>query len=384
MGDKEIIKTQAQVERIRWTVKCMIGVLLLLLVGGGIFLWHRYSTYNRAEIVKVYGDNRGGAGNYLRYTDGILHYSRDGIELLTENGEEVWNQPYQMNNPVVEICDEAVAVGNRGGSTVLVFEKKGLKGEISTTRPIEKFAVSAQGIVAAILQDTDTPRVVCYDAKGNILAEHKASLTNTGYPMDVAISKDGNTLLVSYLNTTDGQISTRIAYYNFGKAGANKENHLVTEKSYQDKIVPVTAFLDKKTSILVSDQSLIIYEGLETPKEQKEIVFDSEIKAVAYDASHIAILLYNADKTGYELKLFDKDGKLAFSEAVEESYASMRVRDKQVLLFEGQRCAIYNSAGICKYKGSVEVKMEEMFPVKGWNKYMMISATGFHVIQLKK
>ena len=383
MGDTETKKTQAQTDQARWKKRGMIGILVLLLIGVGLFLWYRYSTYTRMVVVKTYGEDHSAEGNYIRYADGVLHYSRDGIEMLTENGEEVWNQPYQMNNPIVEICDEAVAVGNRGGSTIMVFEKKGLKGEISTNRPIEKFAVSSQGIVTAILQDTDTPRVVCYDAKGNVLADHKASLTNTGYPMDVAISKDGNTLLVSYLNTTDGAISTRIVYYNFGKAGANQENHMVGEKNYTDKIVPVTAFLDKKISIMISDQSLIIYEGADVPKEQKEIVFETEIKSVAYDSSYIAILLENAEKTGYELKLFHKNGKLAFSKAVEESYASMRVKDKQVMLFDGERCAVYNSAGICKFKGTIDMKIEEMFPIKGWNKYLAISATGFHVVQLK-
>lgn len=383
MGDTETKKTHAQKEQAHWKKKGMIAILVLFFIGVVLFLWYRYSTYTRMVVVKTYGDNHSAEGNYIRYADGVLHYSRDGIEMLTENGEEVWNQPYQMSNPVVEICDEAVAVGNRGGSTIMVFEKKGLKGEISTNRPIEKFAVSSQGIVTAILQDTDTPRVVCYDAKGNVLADHKASLMNTGYPMDVAISKDGNTLLVSYLNTTDGAISTRIVYYNFGKAGANQENHMVGEKIYADKIIPVTAFLDKKTSIMISDKSLIIYKGVDVPKEQKEIVFETEIKSVAYDSSYIAILLENAEKTGYELKLFHKNGKLAFSKAVKEPYASMCIKDKQVMLFEGERCTIYNSAGVCKFKGTIEIKIEEMFPVKGWNKYLVISATGFHAVQLK-
>ena len=124
MGDTETKKTHAQKEQAHWKKKGMIAILVLFFIGVVLFLWYRYSTYTRMVVVKTYGDNHSAEGNYIRYADGVLHYSRDGIEMLTENGEEVWNQPYQMSNPVVEICDEAVAVGNRGGSTIMVFDKK--------------------------------------------------------------------------------------------------------------------------------------------------------------------------------------------------------------------------------------------------------------------
>lgn len=384
MGDIETIKAHARLERVRWGTKVIAALILLIVIVSGLFFWYRYSRYSQIQVVKVYDDTDAEDGNYLRYADGVLKYSRDGVEMLAENGEEIWNQPCQMNSPVAEICKNTAAVGDKGGTSILVFEKKGLKGEISTTKPIEKFSVSAQGIVAAILEDEETPRVVCYDAKGNVLVEHKASLINTGYPVDVAISNDGNVLLVSYLDTTDGVISTRVAYYHFGKAGEGKENHLVAEKTYADVIVPTTAFLDKKTSILISDQSLIIYEGLEKPEEKMIINFEEEIKSVSYDETYIAVLLKHTEQANYELKLFQKNGKQVFSEIVENEYMTMTVSDKQIILCNNDYCAIYNDAGVCKYQGNVEAEIKGLFPIGGFNKYMMISATGFTEIQLAK
>ncbi len=57
-----------------------------------------------------------------------------------------------------------------------VFTEDGLKGEIETTLPIEKISVSNQGIVSAILKNENTPRIISYDATGNILVEQQITL----------------------------------------------------------------------------------------------------------------------------------------------------------------------------------------------------------------
>ncbi len=49
---------------------------------------------------------------------------------------------------------------------VVIFQKDGVKGEIHTTLPIEKATVSSQGIVCAVLKDSSSPKIVCYDTAG--------------------------------------------------------------------------------------------------------------------------------------------------------------------------------------------------------------------------
>ena len=56
--------------------------------------------------------------------------------------------------------------------------------------------------------------VVCYDATGNVLVEHRASLTGTGYPIGIALSPNGTRLQISYLCVADGVEATRVGYLN--------------------------------------------------------------------------------------------------------------------------------------------------------------------------
>ena len=60
------------------------------------------------------------------------------------------------------------------------------------------------------------------------------------------------------------------------------------------------------------------------------------------------------------------------------------VVDNQIIMFDGSKCTIYNQAGTCKYEGELEMSIKKLFPVSGFNKYMVISTNGFQEIQLVK
>lgn len=370
------------VKRHSW--KILLGIVILAAATVGIiYCVLTYLEYEQMAVVESYINEDAGDGNYRVYLDGVLKYSRDGIAYLSEQGEEIWNQPCQMSNPIVEVCGEVAAVADKDGSHILVFQKNGLKGEIQTTMPIEKISVSAQGIVATILKNGENPKVMCYDADGNVLVEHKTNFGNTGYPVDVALSQDGNVLLVSFLGTKGGSIESNVVYYNF-KDGEEKESYQVASLKYVDAIIPTAAFVDKKLSILIADNALVMVEGLTEPKEVASIPLEKEIKRVVYNKEYIALILKNSGKTNYELRLYRTDGEMVLSTLFEGEYSNIEIADKQIIMYEGNKCVIYNQEGVCKYKGELEMNIVNMFPVSGFNKYMVISTSGFQEMKLVK
>lgn len=362
----------------------LIITLVLVLVVIGSYFFIKYQTYDYIEITKTYENSSTDNANYRRCLDGVLRYSRDGVAFLSEKGEEIWNQPCQMSNPVVETCGNSVAIGDKGGTSILVFQKKGLKGEIQTTRPIEKFAVSSQGIVSAILKDEETPLVMCYDAMGNILVEHVVSLTSMGYPVDVAVSPDGKTLIVSYLYTEENEITTKIAYYYFGEFDSEKKDYQVLEKEFENTVIPIIAFANENTSILIADNGIYFYKGTKNPEEIAYVKVKKEIQSVAYGDKFVAVVVRNDETADYKLNVYDLKGNNLTSVAVEKEYTKMQVVDGKIIMYDGQMCSIFEKDGICKYEGNMDENILEIFPVGGFNKYMVINASGFHEVQLAK
>lgn len=359
----------------------LLAVVILIAACVGVYFFIKYQTFEYVETSTVYKNNSTDNANYKYCLEGILRYNRDGVALFTDGGEEIWNHPCQMSNPIVENCGQSVAVGDKGGTSILVLERKGLKGEIQTTKPIEKLSVSSQGIVGAILKDEETPLVMCYDAVGNKLIEHKILPKNMGYPVDISLSEDGNTLLVSYLYTEGGEVASKICYYYFGN-GDKEKDYQVYEKDFINTVIPVTAFLKHDMSLAFADHALLFYKGLQKPEEMARVELESEIQSVAYDEELIAIILKKNDDTNYKLNIYNIKGKLLTSVDVDREYGNLKVANGQVLLYDGQSCSIYLKNGIHKYKGNTDQNIMEIFPLSGLNKYMVINADGFHEIRL--
>lgn len=358
------------------------GILFVAIIA--TFFVAKYQTYDHIEITETYENKNKDNANYVSCMGGILRYSRDGVALLGKTGKEKWNQPCQMGNPIVEMSKESVIVADKGGTTILVFQEKGLKGEIKTTRTIEKVAVSEKGIVSAILKDDETPQVMCYDAEGEVLVEHKVSLSKMGYPMDVALSEDGKTLLVSYLKTDGKKIISKVVYYYFGEKANVDKNHIAYEKEFENVIVPITAFLDSEMLLVIADNALVFFEGLKKPEEKIRIEVNQEIQSVAYNEELIAVIVRGEGNVAYKLHIYNKKGKQLAAVDVDKEYTQMKVEKNQVLMYDGQMCNIFLKNGVHKFEGKTDENILEIFPLSGMNRYMVITANGFHETSLGK
>ena len=361
----------------------LAAVFLIALILVGIYFLLQRQTYSTVETVQYYENVSLDNPGYESYLNGALKYTRDGIAFLNKSGEEVWNHPCQMSNPVVEVRGEIAVVCDRTGTSILVFEESGLKGEIKTTRPIERVSVSEQGIVAAILKDDATPKIMCYDATGNVLVEQNASLDHTGYPIDIALSTDGNVLLVSYLITESDGIQTKVVYYDFGGEDIDKKDFKIHEQVYEGNIIPVVGYLDKETSILAADNKVVLLKGKEELTETACIPV-YEISNITYNEKSIVMIVKEEASSAYKLKSYNVSGELVSEIELDREYGNIEVFDDQIILYEENECSVFTKDGICKYKGEMDTEILEMFPLFGLNKYMMINANGFYEIRLAK
>lgn len=366
-------------ELLKWL---LIIVAVLFFVGIGVYIFLTHRTYDKVHVLNTVALERENGEKYVKCSDGILKYSKDGAALLDKKGKERWNFSYQMQNPVISVNEKSAVIIDKGANDLVVFQKQGVKGEIHTNLPVEKAEVSEQGIVSAILRDEASAKIVCYDAEGNLLVEHTTSPETIGYPLDLAISDDGYTLLVSYLFVEQGKINTKIAYYNFDEKIEKKENHLIMEKKYENAIVPSVFFFDNKTSAVVSDNKLYIYEGKDKPEEKAAVEINEQIQSVFHDDKYIGMLLKGEKK--YLVKLFTKDGREMFSKPIEQRYKKIKVEDGQIIMYDGKKCRIITKAGVDLFKGEMEIDISNMISAVGLNKYLVINANGLEEIRLTK
>lgn len=381
--ETEAMEEAKRQKRKRWKKTGIIAGSILA-VSIGIYLLINLQTYTSVRTVDTYPVSGAASNEYKQFDDGVLKYSRDGISYLDQKGSEVWNQPYQIQNPVVDVNETSGAVADKGGNAILVFNEEGLRGEIETDLPIERISVSEQGIVSVILIDESSSQILCYDAAGNILVEHKTSVNGTGYPMDAALSPDGEILQVLYLYTQDGTITSRVAYYNFGQEGESETDHQVTEQEYKDVVMADGFFMNQSVSAAVGDNMLTVFRGKSVPEEAVKVEIDKEIKSVFHSQKYIGMILKNEGKEGYELRLYNDRGQMAMSEDFSGDYSNVKICGSQVIMYDGKNCSIFTRGGIQKFEGEMNSNILEIFPVAGVNKYIVMNENGMEVVRLVK
>ena len=199
----EELEAQVRERRLCFRRRTVIIVAVAAIAAAALFLLVNLQTYTKARVSDTYKIRGVSDSNYEEFAGGVLKYSRDGVSYLNRKGEEQWNQPCQIKNPFVDVNEVSAVVADKGGNDIMIFQREGLKGEIKTTLPIEKISVSEQGIVSVIVKNEFDPSIICYDAAGNVLVELQASFEGEGYPVDVAISGDGEVMQVVYLCMKD-------------------------------------------------------------------------------------------------------------------------------------------------------------------------------------
>ena len=382
--DLSEIKHKIRKVRLAKIRRVLTLLILISLAVCGTYLLLDNQTYARARTAAEYPIDISDTSSYAQFADGIVRYNRDGGVFLNRKNEEQWIQPTQLQNPTICVKDNAFAVADNGGNSILVFTREGLKGEIETTLPIEKIAISDQGIVSAILRNENSPQIISYDATGNILVEQQVTVSTTGYPVALEMSDDGNMLAVSYLYTEGTAIKSRVIYYNFGETGQERTDNIVMSEEYDNTVMAEIFFMGDDRSIVVGDDRFVIYRGKEVPEKQKEIMLDQEIQSVFHSDRYIGFILLNQEKSGYELRLYSRLGEQVLSREISGKYSNVKIDGSEVIMFDGSRCCIITASGIVKFEGDLNVEALEIFQAPGINRYYMMSVDELRVIYLTK
>ena len=364
--------------------RALVFLVLLFLAVCGTFLLLDNQTYTRVGTASAYPGDRTDSSGYAQFADGIVRYNRDGVAFLNRKNEEQWIQSAQIQNPIISVREKAFAIADNGGNTILVFTEQDLKGEIETTLPIEKITVSDQGIVTAILRNESSPEIMSYDAVGNILVEQQVIMGTTGYPVAIEMSDDGNILAAGYLYVDSAVLKSRVIFYNFGETGQEKQDKIVTSDDYNNTVMTELFFMGDDRLVAVGDDRFAIYRGKDEPEKEKEIELDQEIQSVFHSDRYIGFILLNEEKSGYELRLYNRLGEQVIRRDISGTYNHVKIAGDEVIMYDGSRCCIITAAGIKKFEGNINADALEIFKAPGLNRYYVMSVDELRVIYLTK
>lgn len=100
---------------------------------------------------------------FLAYGNGFVKYSNDGAIYTDANDEVYWNQTYEMKEPMADVCEDYVALADKGGTEIYIMNQAGMQGKIETPMNISGISVANQGVVAVWMESDGENYIRMYD-----------------------------------------------------------------------------------------------------------------------------------------------------------------------------------------------------------------------------
>ena len=366
------------VYRVLLVVAALLAVMALVMVQ---YKRHVYTGYDTVSTVVLEGS--AGAED-VRLKNSVLTYSKDGAHCTNVKGEVKWNQTYEIQDIIVETCQNVSAIASYNGREIYVQDTEKQISAITTNMPIKDITVSATGLVTAILSDTNVTWINTYDAFGELLFTGQAHMDEAGYPVSVSLSPNGVLLAVTYVYVDAGMLKSNVVFYNFGPVGDNMSDHVVGLYFYSDVLVPEIRFVDNETAFAVGDNRLMVFKGSQTPTEQAGYIYNKEIQSVFYGDEHIGLVFVSDDmEHNYMMDVYNSTGKKLKTYYFDLEYNDIFFEKDCFVIYNENECQIMTYEGREKYNGYFSKAADLLFPADGAYKYVLVTETSIDTIQLK-
>ena len=380
--DMDLYKKNLRRHRLRSFGIAAALVCLAVLFAWGIQIGLEHQTYDTYEVVRSFERTDTVMTQYTEFGPYVLKYGRDGISCVDSANQLVWSQTYNIQNPVVDVCGDSVAVADENGTDAMVFGKEGLLGSFQTRLPIHRISVSSQGVLACLLEDGEAMRLNLYSSGGDELVSSYFKLQDTGYPMQMSLSADAAKLAVSFLQVQSGSVDTYLAFYNFGSVGENYEDHLVAARTVEGAVVPSVKYVDATHCIAVGTSSLLIYEGTQIPELVQEIPLEQEVESVFYAGDAVGLVLPGQEQQ-HLLRVYDLQGGMEFETGFDMDYRTLKFSGSNILIYNEFECLMMNRSGNIFFTGTFDEAISNLCTLSGRQRFIVMHASRTDQIRLQ-
>lgn len=385
-GDQGRISYREKIKSHKFTIfyRTALVIVLIAAIGAALYIQWKNKVYTENTVVFSTEVHITQDSTLVPFSGHLLTYSKDGAGCMDVRGNAIWNQTFEMQNPIVDVCQNVAAIGDYNGRTIYVMNTTGIMGSITTNRPIRDFCVASNGVIAVVLDDTDATWIYLYDSQGNELVYFRTTMKDSGYPVSVSISPSGELACVSYLFVDSGQMKSSVAFYNFGPVGKNNVNNFVGGYDYLNSIVPLTRFLDDRSSFAVSDDRIMFFGGAQKPASVAENLLADDVQGVYYGNEYVGLVFNSTQSSNrYRLDVYHKSGTLSQSIEFDIDFRDILFHDDQIIIYNESECRIYNNSGAEKYSGNFSKTVLLLIPQNSIRRYMVVTPDSIDTIELK-
>ena len=367
------------------TGRVLVAAAVILVAAVLVFwLYNRIHTFDGYDIRTSIEKKDIDGTQYIMLDDHILKYSPDGVFYVDYQDQTKWSQAFSMQTPICHQCENTVVIAEQQGNQVYIYNERGPVGNYTTVLPIRQAYVAANGVSALVLQDADVTWINLYGTDGSQIASVKASMDISGYPMNVAISDHAKKMAVSYLGLVDGELTGRIAFYDFSSASGSDESHLTGSADFKRQVFPRIYFTDGLDVVAAGDGGFVIFHDPGKPENRTEITFDREIVSFFHDDSNEGFIFRSSGENSlYDVEVYNTKGKKVMQASFNFEYTGVRMDNREILLYDAKHLYAYRTSGKQKLSLTYERPVLYFAGIPGHHKYLVITSDTMDQIRVR-
>ncbi len=295
---------------------------------------------------------------FAYFGENMIKYTKDGATYIDGSGRNIWTQSYEMKTPIINVNGDYVIIADQQGNDIYICNTTGCTGVAKTQLPITKAAVSAKGVTAAVVEDSTASYIFYFKKDGEELGINiKMLLSGDGYPVDIALSPDGQQIVMSVMYMTNGALKNKVVFYDFSEIGKNINNRFVGgfEEEFDDKMVARVRYLNEDTVCAFSDKGLAFISVKDVIPDVNVISVPvaEDIESICYSDQYAAVVVDNPSGNPKRIDVYGTDGKQVTSFDFDYDYTNVEIDDEKIILSNEESCRVYNMDGNLKFQSQM-------------------------------
>lgn len=379
-------------------VAAFILFMVLELMGKSNFVGNSdgVQEFVATDVSVAYDANSKAAFYTYAKKDGFFYATKDGISFINADGSEAMSRTYNIASPVMIGEGSVVAVLEKGGNSIYVYNSEGEMYQVTLPFPILNCSINQTGYVSAILKKDDNYMINVFNNKGILQSEGSLVYKNK-IPIATDVSNDGRILAICFLDSSNVEINSFVNFYylNAGEASEyqNEDGLFAVSGDNSDQIIGIIKFMDNNALVTVSDKEIAVYEPEKKPVKKAVLPLYNKISAVSFGDTNYFALAYgdkianqpseNSEKEGmvgiYDLSL-NKTGEFLADGKVNYLYCGLN----SVIIGEDRNFSAVTNGGslIWKYTSLQDTKQVNF--VGSTSKILLAGSTEANIIKITK
>ena len=242
------------------------------------------------------------------------------------------------------------------------------------------FSVNASGYCVTISKNNTAYKIDVYNTNAEKFFTYVHSEENI-FPVNANISPDGKILAISYVDTNNIEIDSKITFMYTNRddifASVNEKNNFVSGVN----------FLSNNDIIIIGENEILFeHFNKDNIQERWRKKFDTNINMIAFNNNFIAVQLINklVAQNKSLIKFFDMNGKNISDFESSQQFNSIKVCDKLncVLLASQNEFMAVNLNGKVLWKYDLVGEQKFVAFLKA-NKILFASSTKAYIVNIK-